>query len=102
VNRHAPVRTEPGVAAWRQSTFHPFALTARYAVGDVLRVEPVTPVYQTARHGEVPVVDVVATRDRDSGAVSVFAVTRHLPEPVTLTLDVRGLSLTAVVDHRYL
>jgi alpha-N-arabinofuranosidase len=102
VNVIAPIRTEPGVPAWRQSTFHPFALTARYAVGDVLRVEPVTPVYQTAGHGEVPVVDVVATRDPERGAVSVFAVNRHQTEPVALTLDVRGLGCAAVVDHRYL
>jgi alpha-N-arabinofuranosidase len=102
VNVIAPIRTEPGLAAWRQSTFHPFALTARYAVGEVLRVEPVTPVYQTARHGEVPVVDVVATRDPDGGAVSVFAVNRHQTEPVALTLDVRRLGSTTLVDHRYL
>ena len=102
VNVIAPIRSEAGVPAWRQSTFHPFALTARYAVGEVLRVEPVTPVYQTDRHGEVPVLDVVATRDPDSGAVSLFAVNRHQTEPVASTLDVRGLALTAVVDHRYL
>ena len=34
VNVIAPIRTEPGGRAWRQTIFHPFALTARYARGD--------------------------------------------------------------------
>jgi alpha-N-arabinofuranosidase len=102
VNVIAPIRAEPDAPAWRQSIFHPFALTARYAVGDVLRVEPVTPVYETMQHGEVPVTDVLATRDPQTAAVAVFVVNRHQTEPVALTLDVRALGSTAVVDHLYL
>ena len=30
VNVIAPIMTEPGGPAWRQTTFHPFALTARH------------------------------------------------------------------------
>jgi alpha-N-arabinofuranosidase len=52
VNVIAPIRTEPGGPSWRQTTFHPFALTSRHAVGNVLRVEPVTPAYETAKYGE--------------------------------------------------
>ena len=37
VNVIAPIRAEPGGPAWRQTTFHPFALTARLARGVVLR-----------------------------------------------------------------
>ena len=37
VNVIAPIRTEPGGPAWRQTIFHPFALTARLARGTVLR-----------------------------------------------------------------
>ena len=43
----APIRTRTGGPAWRQSIFHPFALTARYARGTVLRTEPVSPNYET-------------------------------------------------------
>src|SRR5690606_30121195 len=38
VNVIAPIMTEPGGPAWRQTTFHPFARTAEAARGDVLRV----------------------------------------------------------------
>ena len=43
VNVIAPIRTEPGGPAWRQTIFHPFAITSRLARGEVLRVEPRSP-----------------------------------------------------------
>ncbi|HET9141972.1 alpha-N-arabinofuranosidase [Actinophytocola sp.] len=91
VNVIAPIRTDPGGPAWRQTIFHPFALTARHARGEVLRVEPTGPVLNTAAHGEVPALDAVATHDPETGAVSLFAVNRHLTEPLTLHADVRAL-----------
>ena len=50
VNVIAPIRTEPGGPAWRQTIFHPFALTSRYGRGTVLRPMPRRP---GARHGVV-------------------------------------------------
>jgi alpha-N-arabinofuranosidase len=90
VNVIAPIRTEPGGPAWRQTTFHPFALTARLARGQVLRTEVTSPVYGTARYGDVPVVDAVATHDPATGETVVFAVNRHRTEPVDLTVAVPG------------
>ncbi|MEV7042342.1 alpha-N-arabinofuranosidase [Amycolatopsis sp. NPDC051061] len=90
VNVIAPIRTEPGGPAWRQTTFHPFALTARLARGQVLRTEVASPVYGTARYGDVPVVDAVATHAPATGETVVFAVNRHRTEPVDLTVAVPG------------
>jgi len=85
----APIMTEPGGTAWRQSTFHPFAETSRYASGDVLRLAIDAPSYETERFGEVPLVDAVATSD-DAGAV-LFVVNRSLDATVQLTVDTRPL-----------
>ena len=87
VNVIAPIRTEPGGPAWRQTIFHPFALTARLARGDGAagRARARRP-YDTARYGAVPVVDAVATHDEDTGDVTVFAVNRDLTEPVDLAV----------------
>src|SRR5665648_785840 len=76
VNVIAPIMSGPGGRIWRQTTFHPFALTSRYAVGQVLRVELATPSHDTQRFGTTPLVDAVATHDPDTGAVAVFAVNR--------------------------
>ncbi|MFC7494941.1 MULTISPECIES: alpha-N-arabinofuranosidase [unclassified Nocardioides] len=98
VNVIAPIRTEPGGPAWRQTTFHPFAQAARHARGDVLRVEPVVPTYDTAAHGDVPLVDAVATHDEDTGALTLLAVNRSTSEPVDLTALVRGFPGHRVVE----
>ena len=89
VNVIAPIMTEPGGPAWRQTTFHPFAATSRYARGDVLRVAIDAPNYETQRFGDVPLVDAVATND-DDGAV-LFVVNRSLDASVQLAVDTRPL-----------
>ncbi|HEY0698900.1 MAG TPA: alpha-L-arabinofuranosidase C-terminal domain-containing protein, partial [Micromonospora sp.] len=93
-----PIRTRDGGPAWRQSTFHPFALTSRYARGTVLRTEPTGPTYETTKYGEVPVLDTVAVLDEESGGLAVFAVNRS-DEDLLLNLDLRGLAGLAPVGH---
>jgi alpha-N-arabinofuranosidase len=70
----APIMTEPAGPAWRQPTFHPFAITSRLAAGQVLRVRADSPLLDTARFGEVPSVDAVATYDEETGKLAVFLV----------------------------
>ncbi|MEV0616779.1 alpha-N-arabinofuranosidase [Nonomuraea sp. NPDC050404] len=89
VNVIAPIMTEPGGKSWRQTTFFPFADASRHAKGDVLRVSLSSPTYDTARFGDVPVVDAVATRDDESGETALFAVNRSVHEPVLLEIDLR-------------
>ncbi len=89
VNVIAPVMTEPGGAAWRQSTFHPIALTSRYGRGTVLATPVVADPVPTARYGDVDAVDGVAVRG-DDGSVTVFAVNRDQKSPHELTADLRG------------
>lgn len=98
VNVIAPIMTEPGGPAWRQTTFHPFALTSANAKGTVLRVEPQSPVRETARYGEVPLVDAVATHDPENGEAALFLVNRATVEPVTVDVDLRGLRADRVAS----
>jgi alpha-N-arabinofuranosidase len=88
VNIIAPIRTEAGGPAWRQTIFHPFAHTARLARGTVLRVALQSPTMPTGRFGEVPAVDAVATRHENQ--LQIFVVNRST-EPVTLDIDLRAL-----------
>ncbi|MEV4347984.1 alpha-N-arabinofuranosidase [Actinoplanes sp. NPDC049596] len=98
VNVIAPIRTEPGGRAWRQSIFHPFAHTARLARGTVLRPSLTAPSMSGGRFGDVPAVDAVATHDEETGALTVFAVNRGT-EPVPLTLDVRAFPRHRLTKH---
>ena len=87
VNVIAPIMTEPGGAAWRQTTFFPFAVTSRLARGVALELKLDCPTYETARHGVVPVVDAVATHDAATGDTAVFLVNRSLDEAVEIVID---------------
>ncbi|MER5263488.1 alpha-N-arabinofuranosidase [Actinosynnema sp. NPDC002837] len=98
VNVIAPIRSEPGGPAWRQTTFHPFALTSRLARGQVLRVETSSPTYQTKRFGDVPVVDSVATHDEETGDTVVFVVNRHRTEPVELKVALAAFGDVEVAE----
>jgi alpha-N-arabinofuranosidase len=98
VNVIAPIMTEPGGRSWKQTTFHPFALTARHAAGEVLRLAVKAPVQETAKFGEVPVLDAVATHDPETGGLVLFAVNRSLAEPLTLDVDVRGFPGLRVIE----
>ncbi|WP_439423065.1 arabinosylfuranosidase ArfA [Saccharothrix sp. HUAS TT10] len=98
VNVIAPIRSEPGGAAWRQTTFHPFALTSRLARGQVLRVETSSPTYETGKFGAVPVVDAVATHDAETGATVVFVVNRHRSEPVDLRVGLAAFGDVEVAE----
>ena len=102
VNVIAPIMTEPGGPAWRQTTFFPFAETSRHARGVTLDIAVEAPEYETARFGRVPLVDAVATHDAESGASTVFAVNRSLDEEVVLEIDVSRLDASASLAARLL
>ena len=102
VNVIAPIMTEPGGPAWRQTTFFPFSITSRLARGEALRVQVEAPTVDTAKHGTVPTVDAVATHDAETGEAAVFLVHRGRDEPVEVTIDVSGLGEVELVETHLL
>jgi alpha-L-arabinofuranosidase len=93
VNVIAPIMTEPGGPAWKQTTFFPFSETARGARGDALRVVLEADTTPTTTFGDVPVVAAAATVDGD--AASVFLQNRSTTEATEITIDVSALGTDA-------
>ncbi len=91
VNVIAPVMAEPDGPAWRQTIFYPFALTARHAKGEVLRLDIRAPQTETAKFGDVDLVDAVATWDEEAGEAVLFLINRSLDQATPVTVDLRGL-----------
>ena len=91
VNVIAPIMTEPGGPAWRQSTFFPFAETAKRAVGSSLRLRIDSDQYDTPRFGAVNSVDAAASHDQEQDSTSVFLVNRDHQQTSTVALDVAAL-----------
>ena len=100
VNVIAPIMTEPGGPAWRQTTFFPFAQAARYGQGQVLDVRVDSPTYGTVKYGEADLLHATAVRDPETGAVTVFAVNRSQDSALPLEVALTGLDLDRVVEHQ--
>jgi alpha-L-arabinofuranosidase len=96
VNVIAPIMTEPGGPAWRQTTFFPFALTARLAVGVSLPVNVDSPTYETQKYGTVELIDGVVTHDETSGSTAVFLVNRSLDQSVDACVGIGGLDVRRI------
>jgi alpha-N-arabinofuranosidase len=96
VNVIAPIMTEPGGFAWRQTTFFPFAIASRLARGDALKLTLNSPTVSTEAYGDVSMVDAAATRDADTGAAAVFLVNRSLDESVTVEVEASRLGVTTI------
>ncbi|WP_315093723.1 alpha-N-arabinofuranosidase [uncultured Cellulomonas sp.] len=90
VNVIAPIRSEEGGPAWRQSIFWPFARMASTARGAILRTAVTSDRYPTTRFDDVDLVDVSATWDEEHGRVALFLAHRGLDEDAELTVDLRG------------
>ncbi|WP_329409495.1 alpha-N-arabinofuranosidase [Streptomyces sp. NBC_00704] len=101
VNVIAPIMTEPGGPAWRQTTFFPFAQAARHGRGRVLDVRVDSPTYRTRKYGDADLLHATAVRAED-GSVTVFAVNRGRTEALPLEVRLNGLGLTSVVEHSVL
>jgi len=98
----APIRTEPGGPAWRQTTFHPFALMARYARGRALQVPVITGTVTSAKYGAVPTVQVAATYDEATGTLALFLVNRSRSDPQQVQVDLRAFQGMQLLEHQVL
>ncbi|MFC4243257.1 alpha-N-arabinofuranosidase [Gryllotalpicola reticulitermitis] len=96
VNVIAPIRSEEGGPAWRQTIFWPFARMAELASGNILRVASSGDRFETAQYGDAAVVDASVTYDAERGRVAVFLANRGLDEDADLTVALRGFTASEV------
>ncbi len=87
VNVIAPICTEAGGPAWRQTIFHPFALASRFGRGVVLRQVSESSVYDCAIRKDVPYLAAAGVRQDDG--LTIFAANRALQEPLGLEVEMR-------------
>jgi alpha-N-arabinofuranosidase len=99
VNVIAPIMTEPGGSAWRQTIFYPFALTSKYGRGTVLRGAITCGKYDSAQYADVPYLESVSVFNEDKEELAIFAVNRNLEEPLDLEAHICGFENYRFVDH---
>lgn len=106
VNAIAPILTEEGGPAWRQTIFWPFADFANLGRGTVLRAQIDCPTYAATYFDPrgaddlsfpmpaVPYLKLAAVRG--DGTLTLFALNRSLDEPMTLDVSARGFGALAL------
>jgi len=110
VNAIAPIMTEAGGPAWRQTIFWPFADFSNLGRGRVLNAivhsatysgtyyDPRGPEQHYVPMPEVPYLKLAAVHDDREGALTLFALNRHLDEQMTLTVEARGFGGMALAE----
>jgi len=108
VNAIAPIMTEPGGAAWRQTIFHPFAHFSAFGRGQVLRAEVEASTYAASYFDprgphdlyfalpEVPHLKLAAVHDEPGGWLTLFALNRDLSEELELEVVADGFAKSAI------
>lgn len=98
VNVIAPIMTEKGGSAWRQTTFYPFAQAANNGHGTVLIPAVECPAYECEGFDAVPYVESVAVHNDRGGSIVIFAVNRSADEPVDFVAELQGFNVAAVLE----
>ena len=99
VNVIAPIMTEPGGPAWRQTIFYPFSQAARFAHGEVLRSTIDSATYETEAAGKIPYLCACVVHNEENGNIAVFALNRHLDEDMELRIELCHLGGQRRIEH---
>jgi alpha-L-arabinofuranosidase len=100
VNVIAPIMTELGGPAWRQTIFYPYYYASVFGRGEALQLDVRSPAYDAKVADNVPYLDVAAVRDTVGGALTFFAVNRHASEAIDMEVSLEGFGAARVVDHQ--
>ena len=99
VNVIAPIRTEPDKAAWRQTTFFPFAYTAKYGRGTTLSTRIEANKIETKKFGAVDSVDAITTYDASTNQLAIFLINRSLTDAQETSIKLAGFKVKEVLDQ---
>jgi len=99
VNVIAPIMTENGGKAWRQTIYYPFMHASRYGRGNALVPLIRSTKHDTKDYTDVPDLEAIAVHNEERGEVTVFAVNRCLDQPLRFELDVRSFGPCSLIEH---
>jgi len=99
VNVIAPIMTQNGGPAWRQTIYYPYLHASLYGRGRVLETFTESPGYENRKHGEVPYLDAVATLDPENRELTVFAVNRSQDDHLQIQARAGGFAIDSSLEH---
>lgn len=99
VNVIAPIMTENGGRAWKQTIYYPYLHASKYGRGVSLHPIVDSPAYDAQDYTDVPYLDSAVVYREEDEELTIFVVNRHLREPLDLECDVRGFEEYRVLEH---
>ena len=99
VNVIAPIMTENGGSAWKQTIYYPYLHASIYGRGTVLNPIINSPKYDSKDFTDVPCIDATAVISDDNNEITVFAVNRDMENNITLDIELNGFGKFEVVEH---
>ena len=94
----APIMTEDGGSAWRQTIYWPFAYASKYGRGTSMSLKIDCPRYANETYGDVPCLDASAVLSEDGSSLSLFCVNRA-DEGMELELRPAGLEGLRIAER---
>ena len=98
VNILAPIMTEPGGSAWRQTIYHPFALTSQHGRGAALRVAQDSDSVATSTRGDVDCLVAAGVWDEESGRLNLFLINRDPDRVLDTTVDLTAFGPVSIEE----
>lgn len=98
VNVIAPIFTEKGGKAIKQSTYYPFRDLSLFGRGTVLHTSDKIPEWET-KYGMTPVLAKAAVYREEQNEITLFAMNSDMEEPMELNLDFRSFGRVLMTDH---
>lgn len=99
VNVIAPIMTENGGDAWKQSIFYPYLHASIYGRGTALNAIVSSPKYDSKEFTDIPYLETASVYNEENEELTVFAVNRHLEEGLLLESDIRSFEDYQMIEH---
>lgn len=99
INVIAPIMTEPGKGAWKQTIYYPFLYTSLFGRGTALKLVVDTPKYDSKHYTDVPLIESAAVYNEDEGTLTLFVENKDLNEDIVTDFDIRDFEGYAVKEQ---
>lgn len=99
VNVIAPIMTENGGSAWRQTIFYPVYYASKYGRGTALDISMISPTYENKTYGTVPYIDITAVYNDEIDELTLFIINRSIDKDLSVNINIGGFEEYILVEH---
>ena len=99
VNVIAPIMTENGGPAWKQTIFYPFMYSSLYGNGKTLKVKSESASYKSKEGWDIPYLCTSVIDNEEKQEIVIFALNRSLDEDLELEISLDGYKNYKLTKH---